>query len=128
IKAAIKTKIIDQITKVKLAMSSKDINKIPKDLLDDQVFGYSKDFLSSYPKSYKFKKNSIYYDLKASPRKHLFAYYKLAKLFESYKLKSFRCFPLRTSFVPAHMTIDTMILNNHILKRYGKIKLDKQNV
>ncbi|KAI9366632.1 hypothetical protein BD770DRAFT_301235, partial [Pilaira anomala] len=116
IKAAIKTKIIDPITKVKLAISSEDISKIFTDHLDDQVFGSIKDFLTSYPSSYKFKKNSIYYDVKASPRKYPFAYYKLANLFELCKLKSFRCFPLRTSFVPAHMTIDTMIISNHILK------------
>ncbi|KAI9349970.1 hypothetical protein BD770DRAFT_326831, partial [Pilaira anomala] len=126
IKAAIMTKIIDPIAKVELAISSKDINKIPKDLLGDQVFGYLNDFLLSYPSSYK-SKNSVYYDVKASPRKHLFAYYKLAKLFESSKLKSFRCFPLRSLFVLAHMTIDTMIQSNYILKRLGS-KLDKQNV
>ncbi|KAI9360586.1 hypothetical protein BD770DRAFT_453044, partial [Pilaira anomala] len=54
-----------------------------------EYFGYSKDFLFSYPSSYKFKKNSIYYDIKANPRSHLFDYYKLAKLFEPCKLKSF---------------------------------------
>ncbi|KAI9258702.1 hypothetical protein EDC94DRAFT_501174, partial [Helicostylum pulchrum] len=56
------------------------------------------------------KKNSIYYDAVVNPVKHLAAYFKLAEICESNEFKSFQCFPLRKTFIPSYMTIDTMIL------------------
>ncbi|KAI9356038.1 hypothetical protein BD770DRAFT_458312 [Pilaira anomala] len=129
IKASIKTNVIEPITQVKLAISTKDINKMPKGFIGDKkVLGYINDLFSSYDSSYKFKKGSIYYDVKASPRKHLLAYFKLANLCESCKIKSFQCFPTRKKFIPCHITIDTKILNNHILKNTNQGKLDKQRL
>ncbi|KAJ2061085.1 hypothetical protein GGI17_003342, partial [Coemansia sp. S146] len=65
--------------------------------------------LDTYSGVNKFKKDNIYYDMKASPEKHLSAFSKLCKLMESRnggirkkkgrnkKTNSIQCFPLRTS-------------------------------
>ncbi|KAI8087318.1 hypothetical protein BDF21DRAFT_312443, partial [Thamnidium elegans] len=84
--------------------------------LDQKTIEHVNNFISSYPKNYKFKKVSIYYDAVANPGKHLIAYFKPAEMCESYKFKSFQCFPLIKTFIPFYMTMDTMILNNYILK------------
>ncbi|KAI9244645.1 hypothetical protein EDC94DRAFT_494598, partial [Helicostylum pulchrum] len=67
----------------------------------------------SYPKNYGFL--FIMMQLQTQ-EKHLTAFYKLAEICESYGFKSFQCFPLRNTFIPSYITIDTMILNNQILK------------
>ncbi|GAA5803639.1 hypothetical protein HPULCUR_009122 [Helicostylum pulchrum] len=81
IKLSVKSDIIDPITQLKLAISLKDINQIPKDFLDEKAIKHIGNFLSSYSKSYKFQKNSIYYDAVANPGKHLKAYFKLAEIY-----------------------------------------------
>ncbi|KAK9693900.1 hypothetical protein K7432_013685 [Basidiobolus ranarum] len=45
-----------------------------------------------------------------------YAFYMLPKIYEDNNMKSFNCFPLRKGFIPSYMTIDTNILNYHILK------------
>ncbi|KAI8091770.1 hypothetical protein BDF21DRAFT_376629 [Thamnidium elegans] len=102
IKLAIKSDITGLVTQLKLAISSEDINQIPKD--------------------------SIYYNAIANPVKHLKTYFKLAEICESYKFKLFQWFPLRNTFIPPYMTIDTMILNNQILKDSKRSKLDKLSI
>ncbi|KAI8050430.1 hypothetical protein BDF22DRAFT_599219, partial [Syncephalis plumigaleata] len=66
--------------------------------------------LKAYPEGYKFEKDSIYYDCVAAPAMHLKAFYKLACLFEALGLKAFECFPMRRSFSPCYIHIDTTIL------------------
>ncbi|KAI9502950.1 hypothetical protein BX070DRAFT_192307 [Coemansia spiralis] len=78
--------------------------------------------LSAYPDAYEFAEDSIYYDAKSSPQWHLKAFFELIKFFERRAMKSFQCFPLRTSWVPAHMQIDTRILRRHILRSEHKPK------
>ncbi|KAI8054732.1 hypothetical protein BDF21DRAFT_430937, partial [Thamnidium elegans] len=112
IKLAIKSDITGPVTQLKLAISSKNINQIPKDFLDQKAIQH----------------DSIYYDAIANPVKHLKAYFKLAEICESYKFKLFQCLPLRNTFIPSYMTIDTMILNNQILKDSKRSKLDKSSI
>ncbi|KAG2229377.1 hypothetical protein INT48_002780 [Thamnidium elegans] len=128
IKLAIKSDITGPVTQLKLAISSKDINQIPKDFLDQKAIQHVNNFISSYPKNYKFKKDSIYYDAIENSVNHLKAYFKLAEICESYKFKLFQCLPLRNTFIPSNMTIDTMILNNQILKDSKRSKLDKSSI
>ncbi|KAI8095766.1 hypothetical protein BDF21DRAFT_435854 [Thamnidium elegans] len=119
------------VEEIKLAIktiSSKDINQIPKDFLDQKAIQHVNNFISSYPKNYKFKKVSIYYDAIANPVNYLKAYFKLAEICESYKFKLFQCLPLRNTFISSYMTIDTMILNNQILKDSKRSKLDKSSI
>ncbi|EIE83891.1 hypothetical protein RO3G_08596 [Rhizopus delemar RA 99-880] len=47
---------------------------------------------------------------------------------EALQNKSFNCFPLRKSFIPSYMTIDTYILNTQILKDSIISHLDKEVV
>ncbi|KAI9354997.1 hypothetical protein BD770DRAFT_412005 [Pilaira anomala] len=124
-KTKIKSNILEPATQLKLAISSRDISRIPKEFQDQKaIINCIKDIFSAYPETYKFKKDSIYYDAIANPGKHLLAYFKLAEICEANKFKLFQCFPVRKTFIPPYMTIDTMILNNHILKN-SQSKLDK---
>jgi hypothetical protein len=114
IKEAIRKKVYDPCNQVKLAVTKKEIPEVG--ILDDKSRSQLKTLLSSYPKDYTFKKNSIYYDVKVSPGNHFKAFSKLAELFESEQLKQFSCFPLRTSFIPCYMTLDSKIIHHHVLK------------
>ncbi|CAO3702794.1 unnamed protein product [Rhizopus stolonifer] len=58
---------------------------------------------------------ALYEDTKIY-RRHLRAFYFLAKICEEGKIKSFNCFPLRKSLIPCYITIDTKILDYHVLK------------
>ncbi|KAI8076934.1 hypothetical protein BDF21DRAFT_308905, partial [Thamnidium elegans] len=107
IKLAIKNYVTSPVTQLKLAVSPKDINQIPKEFLDQKAIQHVNSFIPSYPKNYKFKKDSIYYDAIANLVKHLKAYFKLAEICESYKFKLFQCLPLRNTLIPSYMTIDT---------------------
>ncbi|KAJ2215717.1 hypothetical protein EV179_001941 [Coemansia sp. RSA 487] len=64
--------------------------------------------LTAYDNDYKFEEEGIYYDIKAHPKKHFKAFCYLAVLLETNNHRSFQCFPLRKSFVPMHIEIDTM--------------------
>ncbi|KAG1151747.1 hypothetical protein G6F38_001044 [Rhizopus arrhizus] len=85
-------------------------------LLDDQSRTQLNGFLSSYPEDYTFQKNSIYYEVMASPKNHFKAFFRLAKLSETEQTKQFACFPLRTTFIPCYMTLDSRIIHYHVLK------------
>jgi hypothetical protein len=37
-------------------------------------------------------------------------------LFEAEQVKQFACFPLRTTFIPGYMTLDSKIIHYHVLK------------
>ncbi|KAJ2566465.1 hypothetical protein IW140_004934 [Coemansia sp. RSA 1813] len=71
--------------------------------------------LTAYDNDYKFEEEGIYYDIKAHPKKHFIAFYCLAVLLEMNEYRSFQRFPLRKSFVPMHIEIDTMVLCRSIM-------------
>ena len=128
IKTAIQT-ITKQCTKIKLDISSRNIESLKKSaFLDEEAINIITDLFSTYDSKYVFKKNSIYYDVKCDPLKHMKAFYKLSFYCEKLKNKPFNCFPIRTTFIPAHMTIDTLILNTQILKNPVITHLDKENI
>ncbi|KAL0074976.1 hypothetical protein J3Q64DRAFT_1610756, partial [Phycomyces blakesleeanus] len=54
-----------------------------------------------------FQKDSIYYDSKDSPHSHFLAFFRMAQLLEHPERRSFNCFPLRRSWPPGYMQIDT---------------------
>jgi hypothetical protein len=125
ISAAVKT-LTNQCTRVKIAISSRNMDTLPKDFLSSSDIDMIQDFFSSYNPGYQFAKGSIYYDCKANPAKHLKAYYRLAYFCEVHHGKSFNCFPLRRTFIPLYITIDTYILNTQILKNSIISHLDKE--
>ncbi|KAI9362710.1 hypothetical protein BD770DRAFT_466065 [Pilaira anomala] len=86
-KAKIKSNILEPATQLKLAISSRDISRIPKEFQDQKaIINCIKDIFSAYPETYKFKKDSIYYDAVENPGKHLLAYFKLAEICEANKV------------------------------------------
>ncbi|EIE85196.1 hypothetical protein RO3G_09906 [Rhizopus delemar RA 99-880] len=114
IKEAIRKTIYRPCNRVKLAIAKKEMPEVG--LLDDQSRTQFNDFLSSYPEDYTFQKNSIYYDVMASPKNHFKAFLRLAQLSEAEQTKQFACFPLRSTFIPCYMTLDSKIIHYHILK------------
>ncbi|KAG0753763.1 hypothetical protein G6F57_014079 [Rhizopus arrhizus] len=125
--ATIKT-ITEQISKVKLAISSRSIEDVPKEFFSSNDLDKIRNLFDSYSTDYRFAKGSIYYDCKANPLKHIKAYYRLSSMCEALQNKSFNCFPLRKGFIPSYMTIDTYILNTQILKNSIISHLDKEVV
>ncbi|KAI8082663.1 uncharacterized protein B0P05DRAFT_537931 [Gilbertella persicaria] len=125
ISAAVKT-IASQCIKVKMNISLRNITELPAHLFDSQEVGILQQFFDCYPSDTHFKKNSIYYDCKADPSKHLKAFYYLTRCSESLYNKSFNCFPLRRTFIPSYMTIDTYIVNTQILRNSVISHLDKE--
>ena len=115
IKNTLATEITQPATAFKLAIARRRINRssINPDLLP--IFDKMQEVLGAYPENYSFDKGSRYYDVKAHPEKHINAFYRMAAFCEQEQIKSFQCFPLRTSFVPGYMHIDTTILCQHFL-------------
>ncbi|KAG1449777.1 hypothetical protein G6F46_003759 [Rhizopus delemar] len=81
IKEVILKKIYRPCNQVKLAIAKKETPEVG--LLDDQSRTQLNDFISSYPEDYTFQKNSIYYDVMASPKNHFKAFFRLAELSEA---------------------------------------------
>ncbi|KAG1631797.1 hypothetical protein G6F44_010911 [Rhizopus delemar] len=127
IAATIKT-IIEQISKVKLAISSRNIEDMPRELFSSNDLDKIRNLFDSYSTDYQFAKGSIYYDCKANPLKHIKVYCRLSSVCKALQNKSFSCFPFRKGFIPSYMTIDTYILNTQILKNSIVSHLDKEVV
>ncbi|KAG2235618.1 hypothetical protein INT48_002392 [Thamnidium elegans] len=98
IKEAIRSRVYVPCNQMKSTISRKGMPEVG--LLDDQSRRKLNAFISSYPKEYVFKENSIYYDAMASPENYFKAFLKLAELSETEEMKPFACFPLRTTFIP----------------------------
>lgn len=106
IRDGIKINVIDIYTKIK-------INTVPKTIPEESSAGFLEEIsiarilaiLSCYSQDYAFKKDSIHYDVKVNPSKHLRAFYTIAKICEEANFKSFNCFPLRKGFIPAYITM-----------------------
>ncbi|KAJ1663569.1 hypothetical protein IW140_004856 [Coemansia sp. RSA 1813] len=71
--------------------------------------------LTAYDNDYEFEEEGLYYDIKAHPKNHFKAFCCLAVLLEMNDYRSFQCFPLRKSFVPMHIEIDTTVLCRSIM-------------
>ncbi|KAG1396106.1 hypothetical protein G6F60_009829 [Rhizopus arrhizus] len=114
IKEAFRKKIYRPCNQVKLAIAKKDMPEVG--LLDDQSRTQLNGFLSSYTEDYAFQKNSIQYGVMASPKNHFKTFFRLAELSEAEQTKQFACFPLRATFIPCYMTLDSKIIHYHVLK------------
>ncbi|KAJ2120283.1 hypothetical protein IW147_005199 [Coemansia sp. RSA 720] len=64
----------------------------------------------SYSDGYEFQKDSIYYDIKASPLQHLKAFVQLNAILAREKMRFVQALPLRRSWVYAHVPLNTAIL------------------
>ncbi|KAJ1733782.1 hypothetical protein LPJ61_001399 [Coemansia biformis] len=68
-----------------------------------------------YPRDIEFENNSIEDDSQLYPERHFKAFFEQAKVHKRIRGSTFQCFPLRTSWMPAHTRIDTPILCQQIL-------------
>lgn len=107
-----------------------ELNKIKRDLIQNQpnlkklVFESSKqhhEWIKTTKKHImpqrKFAKNSIHYDVHVKPQDYLGYMIWINRQFEHYStesntIKLFHAMPLRTSFIPKHITLDTAGLIN----------------
>lgn len=120
IKEVIRNTVAIPCANIKTSVARK---KLPEgNFLDEDQKSLVASILATYPQSYTFLKESIYYDVKANPLNHMMSFYKLGQMLKSLTIdkekntyKSFVVFPLRTSFIPAYVTVDTLIMNYHIL-------------
>lgn len=120
IKQVIKETVTTPCANVKISVSRKQ--QPNESFLSETANDLIKSILATYPKTYTFQKSSIYYDVQASPLNHFKTFHLLGKLLQSLTLdkenntfKSFVVYPLRTSHIPAHITIDSLMMNFHIL-------------
>ncbi|KAI7895473.1 uncharacterized protein EV154DRAFT_573288 [Mucor mucedo] len=124
IKTAIRKEVYQPCNQVKQAIAKKEIPE--RGLLDAQSLEVLAMFYASYTENYSFQRNSVYYDVKARPENHFKAFFKLAVMFEAKKMKMFTCFPLRTTFIPCYMTLDSKIIHHHILKKKSQLKAENK--
>ncbi|KAJ1899858.1 hypothetical protein LPJ81_004061, partial [Coemansia sp. IMI 209127] len=82
----------------------------------------------TYARRYKPAENNIYYDIKQSPQMHAAAFFQMARFLQERGERVFQCFPLRRSFVPAHITLDTKALCNTFMHKCYNPKQEKHEV
>ncbi|KAI9319739.1 hypothetical protein BX666DRAFT_1812039, partial [Dichotomocladium elegans] len=82
-----------------------DINAEPGFLRE--AYDILQPVLNAYPGNHQFQHQSIYYDAKADPVKHFNAFLQLARVCQQNGIRGFNCFPLRRSWSPCYMEIDT---------------------
>ncbi|KAI7902285.1 uncharacterized protein BX663DRAFT_531307 [Cokeromyces recurvatus] len=122
---ALREKVYDPCNQVKSAIEKKVMPEAA--ILDDSAKTKIKTILQCYPDTYNFKKDSIFYDVNVNPECHYKAFMKISELFVSEKLRQFSCFPLRTTFIPCYMTLDSNIIDHPILKNKTAFKMDNRS-
>ena len=71
--------------------------------------------------------NGLSYDITIRPEAYILPYIDLARLYKQYSLRSFQALPLSTSCIPRHITIDTLILLNHVLGKTKRVTIDEES-
>ncbi|KAG1440412.1 hypothetical protein G6F56_011938 [Rhizopus delemar] len=89
--------------------------EFPEDPIYTNTVNLLQYVLTSYPPTYRFFKESIYYDMKARTVDRMKAFYRLAQLFSVLNIPVFNCFLLRRSLSPCYITIDTKVLCLNIM-------------
>ncbi|KAJ2657834.1 hypothetical protein IW148_004991 [Coemansia sp. RSA 1199] len=85
--------------------------------------------LDSYDNNYEFAKNSIYYDAKANPSKHLKAFIWLEMIFAEWGISCTQALPLRSSWVYAHVPLNTTMLVRCVFgEPYDRISGGKKKI
>ncbi|KAJ1858050.1 hypothetical protein LPJ76_001288 [Coemansia sp. RSA 638] len=85
--------------------------------------------LDSYDNDYEFAENSIYYDVKANPGKHLKAFIWLEIIFAEWGMSCTQALPLRSSWVYAHVPLNTAMLVQCVFSEpYNRISGGKEKI
>ncbi|KAL1932351.1 hypothetical protein VTP01DRAFT_9407 [Rhizomucor pusillus] len=106
-KLAIYEQVIKPAREQKLAIASGKPLDFPDDKYNNEVLSFYTGLINSYPSGYTFEEDSIYYDSKSRSENHIYAYVLMAKFCEANDIKTFQSLPLRTTWIPFHMQIDT---------------------
>lgn len=125
ISKVLRKKVYDPCNQVKSVVEKKVMPEAA--ILGDDAEEKIKAILQCYPDAYNFTKDSIFYDVKVNPEFHYKAFMKISELFASEDLYQCVCFPLRTTFIPCYMTLDSMIVNHHILKSKTLFKAENKS-
>ncbi|OZJ04686.1 hypothetical protein BZG36_02542 [Bifiguratus adelaidae] len=115
IKQTIEDTIIKPAREFKTSIANRKVDRATINQNLTTIYVKFKPILEAYSPEYKFDKDNIYYDCKANPEMHFNAFFQMALFCEKMAIKSFQCFPLRRSWIPGYMQIDTTILCQHIL-------------
>ncbi|KAI9256066.1 hypothetical protein EDC94DRAFT_586909 [Helicostylum pulchrum] len=108
-------RVYSPLKRIKQAVEKKEMPD-DTDINDPYTREKIETVLKSYPDDYTFQRKSIFYDVKARPANHFKAFMRIAGLFALEGITQFACFPLRTTFIPCYMTLDSKIVHFHILK------------
>ena len=70
--------------------------------------------------------NGVSYDAVARATKYAEPYFQLGLLYQEQEMRLFNVFPLSTSSIPRHMTMDTQLLCNLVLHAYGDLQISRR--
>ncbi|KAG1206400.1 hypothetical protein G6F68_008761 [Rhizopus microsporus] len=117
IKHRIRQDIILPAQTFKQAISQQpiDMEQVPQEPIYTRALHTLQPVFDAYDRGYNFGQQGLYYDVKRNPVNHFKAFYQLSRLFEHLGLPVFNCFPLRRSWSPCYVTIDSKILCQNIL-------------
>ncbi|KAL9540888.1 hypothetical protein MBANPS3_009441 [Mucor bainieri] len=129
VKAVIRQLITEPARDFKLAFTTDFLNRQQEapELVRQGIFAHRWDFFDflrdCYPAGYVFTLDSIYADADRNPRNSLYAFYTIAKLIESTRylhddrprVRLFQCMPLRNSWIPKYIMIDSSIMRQVLL-------------
>ncbi|KAG1433923.1 hypothetical protein G6F57_021850 [Rhizopus arrhizus] len=118
IKHRIRQDIILPAQTFKQAISQQpiDMEQVPQEPIYTRALHTLQPVFDAYDRGYNFGQQGLYYDVKRNPVNHFKAFYQLSRLFVRLGLPVFNCFPLRHSWSPCYVTIDSKILCQNILE------------
>ncbi|CEG67940.1 hypothetical protein RMATCC62417_04284 [Rhizopus microsporus] len=102
-----------------------NIEQLPQEHIYTRALEALQPVFNAYYEGYNFGQQGLYYDVKRNPVNHFMAFYQLSRLFERLGLPVFNCFPLRGSWYPRYVTIDSKILCQNILGIQWSNAIDK---
>ena len=117
IKHRIRQDIILPAQTFKQAISQQpiDMEQVPQEPIYTRALHTLQPVFDAYDRGYNFGQQGLYYDVKRNPVNHFKAFYQLSRLFEHLGLPVFNCFPLRRSWSPCYVIIDSKTLCQNIL-------------
>ncbi|PHZ17987.1 uncharacterized protein RHIMIDRAFT_14714 [Rhizopus microsporus ATCC 52813] len=104
-----------QIFKQAISQQTIDMEQPPQERIYMEALEALQPVFDTYNEGYSFGQQGLYYDIKRNLVNHLKAFYQLSRLFEHLGLPVFNCFPLRRSWSPCYVTIDSKILCQNVL-------------
>ncbi|CEG82411.1 hypothetical protein RMATCC62417_16485 [Rhizopus microsporus] len=86
------------------------MEQVPQEPIYMEVLNTLRPVFDAYDRGYNFGERGFYYGVKRNPVNHFKAFYQLSRLFVLLGLPVLNCFPIRRSWPPCYVTIDSKIL------------------